>query len=155
MLHESRIKTQRAFSLIELLIVLAIMSILVSISIPFMWNYLDKARSTNAIVDIERISKSIELYVATNGYPPDSLADVFMDKLEDPWGNPYQYLNFNNVKGKGKFRKDRNLVPINTDYDLYSMGPDGKSSGPLTAKASRDDIIRAGNGSFIGIAENY
>jgi general secretion pathway protein G len=80
-----------------------------------------------------------------------------MDELKDPWGNPYQYLSFETVKGndKGKFRKDRNLVPINSDYDLYSMGPDGKSSGPLTAAASRDDIIRAGNGSFVGIAEDY
>jgi len=52
-------------------------------------------------------------------------------------------------------RKDHNLVPLNTDYDLYSMGPDGNSVGPLTAKASRDDIIRANNGSYIGPAANY
>jgi len=150
-----KIKVQHAFSIIELLIALAIISILAAVSIPFMANYIDKARSSGAVAGIGRISTSIDLYVSVNGFPPDSLAQVFMDKLEDPWGNPYQYLSFTNVKGKGKFRKDRNLVPINTDYDLYSMGPDGKSVGPLTAKASRDDIIRAGNGSFVGIAEDY
>jgi general secretion pathway protein G len=52
-------------------------------------------------------------------------------------------------------RKDRFLVPINTDYDLYSMGKDGRSSPPLTAKASRDDIIRANDGAYIGLASNY
>ena len=31
---------------------------------------------------------------------------------------------------QGKFRKDKNIVPINSDYDLYSMGPDGASGGP-------------------------
>jgi general secretion pathway protein G len=52
-------------------------------------------------------------------------------------------------------RKDRNLVPINTDYDLYSMGADGKSVPPLTAMASRDDIIRANDGQYIGLASRY
>ena len=52
-------------------------------------------------------------------------------------------------------RKDKNLVPINTDFDLYSLGKDGLSAGPLTAKDSRDDIVRANNGAFIGRAEDY
>jgi general secretion pathway protein G len=52
-------------------------------------------------------------------------------------------------------RKDRNLVPINSDYDLYSVGPDGDSSLPLTAATSRDDIVRANDGRFIGKAEDY
>ena len=52
-------------------------------------------------------------------------------------------------------RKDRSLVPLNSTYDLYSMGKDGQSQPPLTAKASRDDIIRANDGSFYGIAEDY
>jgi general secretion pathway protein G len=47
------------------------------------------------------------------------------------------------------------VVPINTDYDLYSMGKDGKSQPPLTAKDSRDDIIRANDGAYIGPAEGY
>ena len=43
----------------------------------------------------------------------------------------------------GKMRKNRFLVPINSEYDLYSMGKDGKTQMPLTAKASRDDVIFA------------
>jgi general secretion pathway protein G len=46
-------------------------------------------------------------------------------------------------------------VPINTDFDLYSMGPDGRSAPPLTASDSRDDIVRANNGRFVGIAADY
>ena len=52
-------------------------------------------------------------------------------------------------------RKDRFLVPLNTDYDLYSMGKDGESTAPLTARQSRDDIIRADNGGFIGLASEF
>ncbi len=54
-----------------------------------------------------------------------------------------------------KARKDHFMVPINTDYDLYSMGADGKSLAPLTAKASQDDIIRANDGLFIGRASEF
>jgi general secretion pathway protein G len=51
---------------------------------------------------------------------------------------------------QGTLRKDRNLVPINSDYDLYSLGPDGETRPPLTAGPSRDDIARAADGSFVG-----
>lgn len=54
-----------------------------------------------------------------------------------------------------KPRKDRFLVPINSDYDLYSMGKDGESVAPLTAAKSRDDIVRAANGTYVGLAENF
>jgi general secretion pathway protein G len=47
------------------------------------------------------------------------------------------------------------LVPVNSDYDLYSMGPDGDSKPPFTAKASRDDIVRASNGSWIGPVSEF
>ena len=53
------------------------------------------------------------------------------------------------------FTKDKSLHPLNSDYDLYSMGKDGASTGPLTAKASRDDVVRANDGRFIGLAKDY
>lgn len=52
-------------------------------------------------------------------------------------------------------RKDRFLHPINSDYDLYSMGKDGESVEPLTAKKSHDDVIRANDGSFVGLAVEF
>ena len=35
------------------------------------------------------------------------------------------------------------------------MGKDGKSSINLSAKASLDDIVRASNGGFVGLAEDF
>ena len=66
----------------------------------------------------------------------------------DPWGNTYQYLNIEDAdtKGKGTLPKDKNLLPINSDFDLFSNGPDDQSVAPLTAKASRDDIVRVNDG---------
>ena len=52
-------------------------------------------------------------------------------------------------------RKDKYLVPINSDFDLYSMGKDGQSAAALTAKISKDDIVRANDGQYIGLAEAY
>jgi general secretion pathway protein G len=146
---------QKAFTLIELMIVLSIIGILSALALPSYMDYIDKVEGNQAVQDIARIGKALDSYYFDNGSYPDSLAELGMDDWLDPWGNPYQYLNIANTKGKGKLRKDRNLVPINSDFDLYSMGPDGRSVGPLTAKHSRDDIIRAGNGSFIGVAEDY
>jgi general secretion pathway protein G len=77
--------------------------------------------------------------------------------MKDPWGNAYHYLRINggDAKGKGKMRKDHSMVPVNSDFDLYSMGPDGQSKPPFTAKASRDDIVRAGDGGYFGKASEY
>jgi general secretion pathway protein G len=75
--------------------------------------------------------------------------------------NSSQNSNNNNVNvasqntGLGKLRKDKNLVPINSDYDLYSKGPDGQSASPLTASISQDDIVRGRNGTFFGKASEY
>lgn len=143
------------FTLVELMIVIGIVGILAMLATPSYLQFLNKTKSGIAVNDIKRISLTIDQFYDANGRYPDSLAEVFMDNLKDPWGNPYEYLNISTVKGKGKLRKDRNLVPINSDYDLYSKGPDGKSVGPLTANSSKDDIVRAGSGSFVGIAEDY
>jgi general secretion pathway protein G len=35
------------------------------------------------------------------------------------------------------------------------MGKDGESVAPLTAAKSRDDVVRAANGAFIGLASNF
>ncbi len=75
----------------------------------------------------------------------------------DPWGNPYRYLNIEALAnpGVGAVRKDHNLIPINGDYDLYSMGKDGRSVSPITGSPGQDDILRAGNGGYVGLAGDY
>ena len=71
-----------------------------------------------------------------------------MNGMEDPWGNPYVYAN-HDVVPPGHRRKDHSLVPINSDYDLYSKGEDGASAPPLTANSSKDDIIRGRDGGLL------
>jgi len=75
----------------------------------------------------------------------------------DPWGNAYRYLSFAApLPGiKGLIRKDHNLHPLNSEFDLYSMGADWRSVAPLTAKASQDDVIWARDGSFVGLASDF
>lgn len=148
-------RTQRAFTLVELLLVAAILGVLTAIAIPGYARYQDQAKFVQAKADIVIIESALERYYANNLTYPDTLAQAGRSGMLDPWGNPYQYLNITTTKGKGQVRKDHKLVPINSDYDLYSMGKDGKSQSPLTAAASRDDIIRANNGKFVGLAADY
>ena len=45
--------------------------------------------------------------------------------------------------------------PLNTDFDVYSMGADGESGQKLDDKVSLDDIIRATDGGFFGLSEDF
>ena len=72
-----------------------------------------------------------------------------------PGAGRYQYLNLTDKASKGKARKNKNLVPINSQFDLYSKGKDGDTIPPLTAKPSRDDVVIANDGRFIGLASTY
>jgi general secretion pathway protein G len=143
------------FSLVELIIVVVIILIVSSIAIPQYSEAINAARIVRVIGDIGTISREIDMYFLGNNQFPKTLADVGYDGRKDPWGQPYQYLNAQESRNKGKVRKDKNLVPLNSDYDLFSMGRDGESVSAITAKASLDDIIRANNGGFIGVAANY
>jgi len=145
----------RAFTLIEILFAVAILSVLGLIAMPAYQDYRERIRVAEAVTDIGAIQTQIKQFIDDNRTPPDDLAQVGQAGKRDPWGNPYQYLNLATLKGNGQARKNRNLVPINSDFDLYSMGKDGKSAGPLTAKDSRDDIVRANDGRFIGLAKEY
>ena len=146
---------QAGFTLIEILIASSIVAVIAAIAVVGYRGYVETAKVNIAINDLTEMSIAISDYGLDNGKFPASLAELGLGAKRDPWGNPYQYLNIKTASGKGKVRKDHNLVPLNTDFDLYSMGPDGKSVSPLTAKASRDDIIRANNGSYVGTAANY
>ena len=142
------------FTLVEVLAVMLILAILMMASVPILISFQDHARVQRAIADVRTIAQAIDMYFLINDEWPASLADVDLGFKQDPWGKPYQYLRIA-TSPRGAVRKNRFLVPINTYYDLYSMGPDGKTRTPLTARDSRDDIIRANDGDFIGIASNY
>jgi general secretion pathway protein G len=149
------------FTMIEMMIVMAIIGTLLAIALPMLQSALDKARIARAIGDIGALQTDIAAFEAGGKGLPETLDDIGRGTLLDPWGNPYEYLNFHVEEGRGggaapgMARKDRFLVPINSTYDLYSMGKDGQSVSALTAKASKDDIVRANDGGFIGLAVKY
>ena len=143
------------FTIVELLIVVAIVATLAGIAIPRYNDYRERVKVTQAVVDLRALSLLISNYQLDARNYPASLAAVGNAGKLDPWGRPYVYLNLQGGKSAGLARKNKNLVPINSDYDLYSLGKDGSSSGPLTAKTSRDDVIRANDGGFMGLARDY
>ncbi len=150
--------TASGFTLVEIIIVAGLIATLSMIIVPRLLGYAQQNRDQRAIVDIAKMSADIAIFINDYTVPPDSLADVGYGNLLDPWGNPYEYLKIidSSEPGvNGKRRKDHSMVPVNSDYDLYSMGPDGDSKAPFTAKASRDDIVRASNGGFIGPVSEF
>lgn len=149
------ISCNKAFTLIEFAVVILIFSLIYMTISPAMIKMVDTAKTKSAAEEITEMQTDIDDFFKKNGRYPDTLEEVFGEVPLDQWGNPYQYLNLSTVKGKGKRRKDKNLVPINSDYDLYSMGPDGESVSPLTASVSKDDIVRGRDGAFVGLATEY
>lgn len=169
------------FTLVELMIVLAILVTVSSLGIVRYQRVVDQAEEVVAEKQLKDIFDALLLFEQQNGYFPGSLDELGLGPLLDPWGNPYQYLSFSgggapeagNTAGKGDKgkggdkvasgdhgavgdkRKDKFLVPINTYFDLFSMGPDGESVPPLTAETSLDDIIVANDGNYIGVASGY
>jgi len=83
------------------------------------------------------------------------LAEIGLDQLRDPWDNPYQYLVVYGLTSKGPVRKDHNLHPVNSGYDVYSLGPDGVTSTPFTSTLGKDDIVMANDGDYFGLACQY
>lgn len=147
---------QHAFTIMEVIIALVIVGVIAAVAIPMYNDYIERTKITQAKSDIVDMDSLIAQFQSDNlGQFPNSLGDIGKAALLDPWGNPYRYLNLTTMNGNGQVRKDKNLVPINSDFDLYSRGNDGASQGPLTAPVSRDDIVRANNGRFVGLASDY
>jgi len=149
-------KRENGFGFLDLIIVLVIAGLLAALAVPAYNGAVDRAKVARAIVEIESLSIEIDRFSANNNQLPTTLAELPVDIPLDPWGNQYQYLNIRTADpGKGAFRKDGKLNPLNSDFDLFSAGKDGDFAGQLSVKKSRDDILRANNGAFIGLGEDY
>ena len=120
---------RRAFTLVEMLLVITIIGILAALVVPKMMGRSEQARQTAARADIAGVKTALDAYEVDNGYYPksrNSLGDLiqqpsdaknwrgpYLDKVPvDPWGNAYVY------EYPGKHNP--------SSYDLYSVGPDGK-----------------------------
>ncbi|PKA69797.1 general secretion pathway protein G [Pseudomonas baetica] len=128
-------RTQRGFTLIEIMVVVVIIGILGAIVVPQFMSRPDQAKVTAARTDIQAIATALEMYRLDNHNYPSTQQGLealskrptgtptaknwnpqgYLKKLPvDPWGTPYQYLG-QGVKGPG--------------YDLYSFGSDGVEGG--------------------------
>lgn len=166
----------RGFTLVEIGVVLAIIGVLAATAGVRYVDMLERARQARAIIELRGIAAELDPAGDDRAVLPETLAEMGITRL-DPWGRPYRYLRLEGALPSGMAaevdglpavaaeaggapaiahaRKDRFLVPINSDYDLYSVGPDGESQPNLNNPVSRDDIIRAADGAFYGVAEKF
>jgi len=133
-MQHSLVKSNRGFTLIEIMVVIVILGILASLVIPKIMSRPDDARLIAARQDISSLTQALKLYRLDNqNYPTteQGLAALlqkpssppipanwktggYIDRLpKDPWGNDYQYLN-PGLKG---------------EIDVYSLGADGAPGG--------------------------
>ena len=149
---------QKAMTLIELLLGVAIVGTLLAVGVPIYSNTIYKAKVNQAISKIALMGQKIEDFMIDYGRLPTTLVEIGEPNAQDPWGNPYQYtpiLGRDKTEIDAKLRKDRFLIPLNNDYDLFSTGKDGIWKAPLTSEDSWDDIVRANNGGYVGVAYRY
>lgn len=85
---------RKGFSLIELLIVVAIIAALVGVAVPFFQDNLQEAQRTKAKQDLDVIRNAINLHDAQNrplvGTDLSPLLGRYLQEMnDDPWGNTY------------------------------------------------------------------
>ena len=145
-------RPRRAFTIIELIAVVTMIGALTAMGVPRWQDFLQRAKVAQAIGDLQVMQPEI----AAVDSLPDTLAGIGRAGRLDPWGFPYVYYKFPSGNGNPPgARKDRFLVPVNSTYDLYSVGLDGNSSPPFTAKGSQDDVVRASDGDYIGLVSRF
>jgi len=147
-------RDNRGITLIELLIVLVILAVLSTMAIPTYGRIKDVARETRAMEEIRGFEGTISAFAADRGTLPDTLSDVGLATMLDPWGRPYVYANI--AKG-GAARRSIATEFANSDFDLYSQGMDGATdlTSDFDGAVNKDDIVRAGEGAYVGLARNF
>lgn len=147
----------QGMGLLDLMLAVIIASLLAAVAVPAYGLFVERARVAQAVTNLQTITVEIDRFkYQNNNRLPNSLDELSTDIPVDPWGGAYQYRIVDVSRRElNSYRRDGRLTTLNSDFDLYSMGADGASRKPLSATASRDDIVRANNGAFIGLGEDY
>ena len=159
----------QGFTIVELIVVIGVLAVLTIIGMGVYSHFIDKAKNTRAIAEIRGLEKEILEFWHTNDRLPDTLGELDGSAMLDPWKTPYQYINFDitsggedsrrttgkNNKGKGQGKGLDKSTPLNSDFDLFSMGKDRMSAPDLSDPSSQDDIVRADDGSYTGLVLEY
>jgi general secretion pathway protein G len=159
----------QGFTLVELIFAILIVLTLAAIAVPLYGDHIYKTRLARTTVEMHMLEKEILLFEMEKGRLPgwdpgmlETMQEIGRDNFLDPWGTPYQYLNLvlaqGDSEGKPKgCRKDRSRTPLNTDFDLYSVGPDREvpTHRQITRGNGADDIIRAADGQYMGEGSKY
>ena len=143
---------QYGFTLAETLIATALLAVGADAVVGGISGQLERTRIERARQEIGQIESAIEAYRTRHHELPGSLSDLGAVPL-DPWGHSYEYVNFDASGTVGQRNYDG--LPINSEYDLYSLGPDGRTDANLWSEAGHDDIVRARDGSFVGSATDF
>ncbi len=129
---ERRIRVRsrlRGFTLLELLVVLAILGLIATFAAPQVLKWLSGAKSDSARIQIEAVSSAIDLYrLEVGSYPPDLEALVTKPSDADRWDGPYLKKRTVPKDPWGRDYIYRNPGE-NGPYDLYSLGADGQEGG--------------------------
>jgi general secretion pathway protein G len=141
------------FTLAETLLTMAFLAISAGAAVPSVATHLEQTRAAHAAEDIRRIETALKDYRDQHHELPDSLEQLPLGILLDPWGHPYEYVNFA-TRGLSEQRYYHNL-PLNSDYDLYSRGADGRTDIALNSASAADDVVRGRDGEFVGVAAEF
>ena len=90
---------RRAFTLVEVMIVVVIIGLLAGVVTYATTGYLEKAKRKKAAADLSTLRGAVDQFYLDKGRLPDNreglavLAPHFINSLpRDPWGRPYQYI---------------------------------------------------------------